>query len=441
MQASKRQGAFFAVLLAAGLVFLLIIRLIPFRFVWQGDVPFYRLVLAPLNIVDIPTNILFVLPFGFGLAALLSCAGWPHRAILAGTVFIGTLLSVALEFIQLFMPDRAPSLADVITNAAGLVLAYGLFRAWEYGWVRAIGRYVTPRNVAIALAVYGLAAAFLTFVLLRRARLDIWSPLYPLIVGNEADGSRPWEGQVRDIFLLDRAISDSEVAGVFAGTLPPDLIARYPLVGNGPYVDTMGVLPVLEWQAGEPEPVNGEGIAVGSGRWVMTAESVAPFVARTAKTDAFTIGLVVAPARSPQFGPARIVSISPDPYRRNLTLGQKRDALSIRLRTLSTGENGNMPELLLSGALDETAPRRIVLTYDRPVVRVYLNNPLESGAMSLAPGIAFFNDFPGQYLFGVSLGGNPYRYDRYYALIVIGIGAFLGGVAVPVGVIARRRLA
>jgi hypothetical protein len=51
-----------------------------------------------------------------------------------------------------------------------------------------------------------------------------------------------------------------------------------------------------------------------------------------------------------QVGPARILSLSWDPYLRNLTLGQDGDSLVLRLRTPATDENG-MPELRIPNTL------------------------------------------------------------------------------------------
>jgi len=48
-----------------------------------------------------------------------------------------------------------------------------------------------------------------------------------------------------------------------------------------------------------------------------------------------------------QVGPARIVSFSADPYKRNFTLGQQNSKLVLRLRTPSAGENGMRPETTL----------------------------------------------------------------------------------------------
>lgn len=55
------------------------------------------------------------------------------------------------------------------------------------------------------------------------------------------------------------------------------------------------------------------------------------------------VSLRVRPKRTSQTGPARIFTISKDPYRRNLTVAQEHDRLVLRLRTAETDGNG-LPE-------------------------------------------------------------------------------------------------
>jgi hypothetical protein len=89
---------------------------------------------------------------------------------------------------------------------------------------------------------------------------------------------------------------------------------------------------------GELETAGGAFLVHGAEQDVLTA---------CRSTNELSIEAVLAPANTNQFGPARIVSFSIDPYHRNFTLGQDRDRLVLRLRTPSTGENGMRPETRL----------------------------------------------------------------------------------------------
>ena len=61
-------------------------------------------------------------------------------------------------------------------------------------------------------------------------------------------------------------------------------------------------------------------------------------------------------------GPARIVSLSTDPFTRNFTLGQSGGYLVFRLRTPETGENGANPEVRLC-KLEAREWRHVIITY------------------------------------------------------------------------------
>ena len=151
------------------------------------------------------------------------------------------------------------------------------------------------------------------------------------------------------------------------------------------------------------------------------------------KGDRFAITVRAATADPAQRGPARIVSISADAERRNVTLGQEKDALIIRLRTPAGGENGQKPELLVPGVFADGRSRLITVRYDAPMLWVTVDE--EEYALSLAPGAAFFPGFANENRWPVVMGGNPRRYDYAYAGIVVGLALLLFG-----GLVVARRL-
>ena len=121
-----------------------------------------------------PLNVLLFVPLGFGLAGLVR----NHRlhrfhrleekiceiCVICGSLL---LLSLVLETAQLFLPARAPSVADVVANGLGALLGVCLYRAWAMGVGRALRRYVTPLNLLLGLNVYAILAASLTIYLYR----------------------------------------------------------------------------------------------------------------------------------------------------------------------------------------------------------------------------------------------------------------------------------
>lgn len=441
MNSIRKPGIWFPVLLIAGLLFLIYIRLIPFQFVWSGRIPFERLTWEPLNILDAPINILFILPFAFGLAGTLTRAGWSSRAVWWGTITIGTLLGVVLEFTQLFSPERAPSLADVAADALGMAAGYGLFRAWQIGWANAIDQYVTRRNLLIGLGVYAAIIFGLTAYLYHVTGLSGWNRQYPLLIGNEATGDRQWSGEVDDLYFLDRALSPTEATAALGGSLPARPFAFYPLDGQAPYLDSQGNLPPLMWQGSRGIPTSESGVTVGPDDWLATDGPSGTLAERLEEAGTFTIGLFVATAAPIQKGPARIVSNSLDPLHRNVTLGQDQDSLAIRIRTPMSGEGGAPPQLLVPSVFSaETSPGHIIVTYDQPIVRAYTESqPGTTYALSLAPGIAFFSDITRTYLQDVEMTGNPYRFDIAYWSIFLGLATIVGGGLVLAKVLIRKR--
>lgn len=67
---------------------------------------------------DLVANLLLYMPFGLCLV-LAWPAHWRRLTTLAATVMIGTLLSLAVELLQVYAPSRVSSLTDVIINAIG----------------------------------------------------------------------------------------------------------------------------------------------------------------------------------------------------------------------------------------------------------------------------------------------------------------------------------
>jgi hypothetical protein len=323
-----------------------------------------------------------------------------------------------------------------------LAAGYGLYRAWAMGWANAIDQYVTRRYLLIALAVYTAIIFGLTAYLYHVVGLSDWNGQYPLLIGNEATGDRQWSGKVDDLFFLDRALAPAEAAAALGGSLPADPFAFYPLDGQAPYTDNLGNLPPLTWQGSPSTTSHESGVKVGPEDWLATNDPSAALAERLEEAGAFTISLSVSTAVPIQDGPARIVSNSLDTLHRNVTLGQDQADLAIRIRTPMSGEGGAPPQLLVPSVFaNENGPGHIIVTYDRPFVRAYVESqPDTSYALSLAPGIAFFSDITRTYLQQVEMTGNPYRYDIAYWSIMLGLAGLAGGVlALAKAVVGRRR--
>lgn len=424
MPHKREPGRWIIAVCLLGLAAILYLRLIPFDFVRADHIPFERVTWHPLTFRDVPLNILLFVPFGFGLAGLLVWRG-RQTGVAWRVVLIAAALSAALEAAQLFMPDRAPSFSDVAANAVGALLGYGLFRAWEMGFSLALERYATRRNLLIGLALYATGVALLTVYLNRSVRLSNWDTSFPLVVGNEAVGKREWRGSVR--YLILSAYDNSA----------PAFPADYTFAGVAPFADARGYgAPALDWAAGPATPQNGDGVTLGPGEWLTTGGPLTGFIDSARQYSDFTIEMDVTSADAAQRGPARIVSISADADRRNVTIGQERAALIIRLRTPASGENGQKPEVLVPGVFADDRPRHITMSYDAPMLRVTIDG--EEHALSLAPGLAFFPGFTSENRWQTVITGDPHRYDWAYWGIVVGLVVLVfGGLAVARRLVTR----
>ena len=414
---------------------------------------------------DPPLNVLLFVPLGFGLAGLLAIGGKkltrrrkesqgakeekeipslplrlrplaPLREPLSQSaesvqsaddfssnceicVICGSLLllSVILEAAQLFLPQRAPSVADVVANGLGALLGVGLYRAWAMGVGRALRRYVTRRNLLVGLGVYVLLATWLTVYLYRSVRLSNWDTSFPLVVGNEAVGRRQWSGKVHRLSF--DAYCDSDIVSA----------ARYDFDGPAPYanLDEDFTHPALDWSEGSTTAQDGQGVRLGPGEWLTTTEPFRDFSEQARRCHSFALTTLVATIDPAQRGPARIISISADAERRNITLGQEADALIIRLRTPAGGENGQKPEVLVPGVFTHGSVQWITVRYIALTSMLYVWVDGGDYALSLAPGAAFFPGFATENRWPVVMGSDANYYNRRYWALVLGMALLLFG--------------
>lgn len=427
----RRPGLWVAAVALGGLLAILVLRLIPFTFAYDGRIPFERVTWQPLSLRDVPLNVALFIPFAFGLAGTLVRRGVPWPAVRRRVLLVSVALSAALEALQVFMPDRAPSFADIAANALGAAAGLWLFRAWAEGFVGSINRSATRRNLLLAGLLYGAVVTGLTVYLQRSVRLSDWDTAYPLLVGNETNGKRPWEGTVSRLYVLDRALSPDEAQAALVGAEP----AGYVFSGNGPYLDRSGLLPLLGWSSGAAEAKGS--VRVGPAWWLQTAEPANAWTKDARAASAFTLGVDFEAARPDQSGPARIVTVSADPTHRNVTLGQKQRALLVRLRTPASGANGQKPEFALAEFFAGGGARQVIVAYDAPMLNVYTGT-MGRRSISLAPGLAFFKDFTTANEWEVALEGNAHRYDwLYYGVMLLPVA--LVAVAVVLARRARRK--
>jgi len=121
------------VLAVAGILFL---TLYPFQFNFGRHLP---RALFPFSLggwgkdagpLDAFLNVLLFVPYGFGLAGKFRERGTPRLTTLGYVLAAGALLSYAVEFLQIYIPERDSGWGDVLTNSLGAFVGGILFDHW-----------------------------------------------------------------------------------------------------------------------------------------------------------------------------------------------------------------------------------------------------------------------------------------------------------------------
>jgi glycopeptide antibiotics resistance protein len=385
------------ILVAIGIISVLIPTLFPYDFffqeVWsQLSQDYLRSRIArPDDLVDFVANIFLFIPFGFGFSCLIRKL--KLRAIAASiAVLIASFgLTWSVEFLQIFLPSRHPSYVDLTTNTIGGLIGFLVFELLGIKLLAiasaicrlAKGLLSKPVLIFLAIAyvcfIYSLSPQFASK--LADWQLSNWDVNFPLVVGNERTGDRPWLGEISQLCLSDRAATTTEVSRILENkdscqAIANSFNASYHLKGTNNYPDTTGQLPNLTWHQKIPMPSFERGITFTPANWLHTEQSIA-INEKIKNSSQFTISSIIASNDQKQNGPARIISISTDIYSRNLTLGQWGENLSIRLRTPFTGSNGTRAAFVVPKVFSDRQFHHLVITYDGQLLSAYIDS-LES---------------------------------------------------------------
>ncbi|NJP12574.1 MAG: VanZ family protein [Leptolyngbyaceae cyanobacterium RU_5_1] len=383
-----------------GIFLVLCITLLPFNFQASQFSPtafFQEFLSFSGGVYDTTANIFLFVPFGMGLTGFLSQKRLTNPTKLKLVLVASFGLSLAVEILQIFLPERNPCFIDILTNTTGGGLGFWLFYQQQSEFFQQVLRLVKKQQQHLTLKKLGVAYVGYTsliicgsVVLLSAAQLTNWDPAFPLAIGNEATGDRPWRGQISSVYIANRAISTPEVETLFAGenpsiTLSNSLLAAYQLNGEGNYRDQTGKLPDLIWKGTPPQTPAQLSVPLSPSHWLATKTPVAPLTQKIRQTSQFTLITTIATADTSQKGPARIISVSTDPNHRNFTLGQNESQLVFRLRTPLSGDNGTDPEMGFPNVFTDTKPHRLIILYSASIFRVYVDDMQHSFVRKLTP--------------------------------------------------------
>ncbi|MDJ0737790.1 MAG: VanZ family protein [Nostocaceae cyanobacterium] len=428
------------VIIICSTVIVLFSTLTPFNFSFPEKLSFPEIISSfyhQSDFNDVIANIFLFLPFGFGITYLMEARKLPYLSTLIIILTASASLSFSVEFLQLFLPSRSSSFIDIFTNTTGGFLGFISFQLFKSRLFRDFQRYVSLKNVT------GLFLGYLTLVILillslsNQTNLSSWDSSFSLMLGNEATGGRPWQGYISELAIANKAISESEIRRTFAqksllNALNNSLVAAYQFTdrGGGNYEDKMGHLPNLSWQGqpSEVELIDGTRVLLNYSHWLKTTQPATSLTQQLQETSEFTLSAIVATSKTNQTGPARIVSLSADPYQRNFTLAQEKSDLVLRLRTPSTGENGSSPQLIVPDVFTNTDTHHLIIVYDGNKIKIYIDKAEDIYLLDFYPGVALFQLFLPLGYWSIVL--NQYSFLQvynfiYYAIVFIPLGVML----------------
>lgn len=384
----------------------LVATLFPFNFYFHEINSFSEIIGNFNNLSsfqDQVNNVFLFMPLGFGIASLFQKFRVKFIVQLLVVLLAGASLSTFVEVLQIFLPSRMPTPADIVNNTIGGFLGFiiyysGFSTKLSYNLLKLENQYQHSQTKITGLFIGYILLAFIISIFWQgTANLSNWILEYPLVIGNEPTGDRPWDGYVSQIQIADRAISQQEVSRSFADKnyllkLENTILGSYSLDSENTvedkYQDTTGQLPPLLWNTKPLENTLDKNLVVSKNNWLKTLAPVKSINERINKTSEFTIITTLGTAKIDQTGPARIISISRNPTHRNFSLGQENNSLDIRLRTPITGENGADVKLTIPSVFTDNKQHRFIITYSQATLQVYidkLQNAYSFNLLNLMP--------------------------------------------------------
>ena len=376
-------------LVIISILVVLIATLYPFNFYFIDNFSIQKFATSFDNTTlfkDIVNNILLFIPLGFSSTAFLQKVKMKPISKIFTLIIISAGLSFTVEVLQMFLPSRYPTPADVANNTIGGIIGITCFYIWHpQSFIHILSSVENSivRNYVTKITLLLFGYILLLFLILvpwqNTTNLSNWNLTYPLLLGNEQTGDRPWQGYISEVAIADKAVIENEILRLFdtknyLNSIGDSLIGFYQLTDRKSYQDGNGQLPEFLPQGQPPNIVDEKGVALSSSYWLKTKTPTTLLSKRIRKTSQFTIITTVATADITQTGPARIISLSADTLHRNFTLGQQGTSLDLRVRTPITGENATDIELSVPGVFANTRSHYIVITYSQANLKVYIDN-------------------------------------------------------------------
>jgi len=177
--------------------------------------------------------------------------------------------------------------------------------------------------------------------------LSNWDSGMALGLAGELNGERSWRGIFHEVAIYDQALDAETIAAHFQDGMAGQgegiqAYYRFDLKEGAVVPDISGKTPALHLQIANMDAADwsAEGLRVRDAVRIASEGPAERLSQAIQASNALTLEVWITPAEAIQSGPARIVTISADPSRRNITLGQSEDAYVVRLRSTATSDNG-----------------------------------------------------------------------------------------------------
>ena len=366
--------------------FILFGTLAPFDFTYPDNFSWddFKIIMTTVSPPgDILVNLALFMPFGLGLTALFTARGIRFKKSICLTFIFGFCFSSIIEFLQILSLLRMTTPTDIASNTFSGFLGgvfFLLIRNRAKTFYFKFNKRIFSRIFMVTWLIYLLVISISLISFQDATKLGNWNTQFPLMMGNERTGNRPWKGEMSYFYISDRVLSDEIIGQLFttnseSQTLQDNLLGAY--VFNKlklKYVDRLGNLPNLIWQAKDQEVTEKSSITLDNNNWLETEILPEQATKKIQNNAQFTIITKIKNSQKKIPGESRIFSLSKNLYQRNLSFEQSEADLKLRLRTPVTGNNGKNPELIWRDFFDAPKFHQIAIAYNGKELKFYIDN-------------------------------------------------------------------
>lgn len=349
---------------------------------------------------DVAVNLLLFLPLGGLLYGFLPAR--PGRSCLMPALLISAAVSLSVETMQLFLPERFPSFSDLFANTLGGGAGFLLFKTMaDRGWLDWIWDY-RRRLAQLGFLFY---AGFLLFLAaFSWEKLDRWDPGALLWVGVDQEMEDGWKGKVFLLAVYDQAFDPATIERHYrtGASFRPEIHLQQNPIVLYPFDEREGS--TLHDRAGVLPPLDLELSNSGRGRWLspfgyafnrsaafISREPAEKIRQRISNRHQFTIEAWVEMGQIRYGDVGRLISLAKTPDLDYFLLQQQGIDLGFEVRNRVKTGFPNLGDIETTQLPFQPGPGHLISVYDRGEIRLYLNG-VQVAAAILTDGLFLLTD-------------------------------------------------